>query len=117
MVRRPRAARIVVIAHPDTTSGYALGGAAIVAVRSPDEAQAALERLVAEGERGVIAIEEFLYDQFEDEVHARIERAAAPVVVPLPTGEATAPAHRRARLAEMLQRVIGYQITFEEPSQ
>lgn len=115
MVSRSTAARVVVITHADTAHGFALAGATVITARSAADAQQALERLLAEGERGVVAIDEPFYEEFDAELRGRLEGAATPVVMPLPTGVATTPSQRRARLGQMLQRVIGYQITFEEP--
>jgi vacuolar-type H+-ATPase subunit F/Vma7 len=80
-----------------------------------DDAAAAVSALIAEGERGVIAVYEPFLSRFEPGVRDRLVASVAPVVVPLPSGlEVEADASRRARLAALLRRAVGYHITFGE---
>lgn len=106
--------RFVVVAEPDLGRGFALVGATVISVASADAAQAAVERLLADGERGVIAVHEPFFAEFTDEMHRRLASLAAPVVVELPSGAETTTASRRAKLTAMLQRAIGYSISFGE---
>ena len=115
MTSRAASARLVIITAPDAAAGFRFAGASVVPVTSSDEAQHAVAQVLDEGERGVIAIHEPYYDDFDAQFRRRCDEMVAPIVLPLPMGTAVAASDRRARLTEMLQRVIGYQISFEEP--
>lgn len=111
-MREQRGTRLVVISTPDLVPGFALAGAETIPVESAAEAQQAFDRLLAEGESGVIAVDEGFLDLLDTSpLHAR----SVPVLVALPSGIAGAPSSRRARLADLMQRTIGYQISFAEP--
>lgn len=114
MTSRTASARLVVITLPDHAAGFRFGGASVVTVDSIAEAQQALRELLAEGESGVIAVHEPFYEGFDAEFRHRCDEMVAPIVLPLPTGSPVAASDRKARLTAMLERVIGYQISFEE---
>ena len=114
MTARTASARLVVITLPDQAAGFRFGGASILAAASVEEAEEAVRRVLADGESGVIAVHEPFYEDFEAGFRHRCDEMVAPIVLPLPTGSPTAASDRKARLTAMLQRVIGYQISFEE---
>lgn len=110
--------RLVVVAPPELAGGFRLAGTDTLVAADPDEAAAVLERVLAEGERGVVAVYEPYFLRLAPERRARLEASTSPVVVALPAGlGAEASAERRARLAARLQRAIGFHVTFgeEEP--
>jgi vacuolar-type H+-ATPase subunit F/Vma7 len=108
-------ARVQIVAPGEIAVGFRLAGAA---VHVPDDAvgaAATVRALVDGGERGVIAVYEPWFDALEPAERERLEASVAPVVVPVPSGlVAAGGAARRARLAGLLQRAVGYHITFEE---
>lgn len=107
--------RLVVITPPELSTGFRLGGTATIAVNSTADAQQAVRTLVDEGERGVIAVYEPFFAGFDAEIRSRLEDSVAPVIVTLPSGtEADSEEVRRARLAALMQRAVGYHITFGE---
>lgn len=108
-------ARLRIVTPPELASGFQMGGATVHAVESASDAAHTVEALVAEGERGVIGVYEPWLAEFDRAHRDRLEASVAPVVVAVPSGLLTeAGAARRARLAGLLQRAIGYHITFEE---
>ena len=109
------AARLHVVAPRELAAGFQLGGATVHAADSTGDAADAVDALIAEGERGVIGVYEPWLEEFDHDRRERLETSVAPVVVAVPSGlPSDVGASRRARLAELLQRAIGYHITFEE---
>ena len=67
------------------------------------------------GERGVIGVYGPWFGEFDRAQREQFEGMVAPVVVAVPSGfMIETDEARRARLAGLLQRAIGYHITFEE---
>ncbi len=106
-------ARLIVISPQELAAGFRLAGVDVEVADSGEQAEAAVRDLLRQGERGVIAVYgPFLADMDED-LQRRLRSSVSPVVVELPTGIGTEPDHlRRTRLANRLQRAIGYHITF-----
>jgi vacuolar-type H+-ATPase subunit F/Vma7 len=106
---------LVIVVPPELGAWFRLAGAE---TRIADDARSArlrVEELFEEGERGVVAVYEPFFADFERGDRERLELSVAPVVVPLPSGiGAVGDAGRRARLAARLQRAVGYHVTFGE---
>lgn len=110
--------RVVVVAPPELEAGFRLAGATVLAVATAADAEQAIIDSVEGGELGVIAVYEPFLDEFERGHVDRLLESVSPVVVALPAGIGSeAAAGRRARLAGLLQRAVGYHITFgsDEP--
>lgn len=113
MTARTAAARLVVVAPPELAAGFRLAGVETQVVTDPVEAAALLQRLTAEGERGVVAVYEPYLAALPESRRRLLESSIAPVVVALPSGTAAAgAAGRRALLVSRLQQAVGYRITF-----
>lgn len=109
------ASRFLVVVPDDLAPGFRVAGAAVRAATDPDAAAETVRDLIGGDERGVIAVYEPWFVAFPPALRVRLERSVSPVVVPLPSGlEAEGGEARRARLAELLQRAVGYHITFGE---
>ncbi len=110
-------ARLSIVAPPELAAGFQIGGATVHAVDSATQAADRVESLIAEGERGVIGVYEPWLDEFDRARRERLQMSVAPVVIAVPSGLLTEEGSaRRARLAGLLQRAVGYHITFEERS-
>lgn len=110
-----RTAQLVVVTPPELAPGFRLAGAATRAAVTSEEAQTEVQNLIADGERGVVAVYEPFLSHFPNDVRERLIASVAPVVVPLPSGLAIeGDASRQARLAELLRQAVGYHITFGE---
>jgi vacuolar-type H+-ATPase subunit F/Vma7 len=108
-------ARLRVVAPPEVAVGFLVGGAIVHAADDAPGAAEIVRTLIDEGERGVIAVHEPWFDSFDQSERERLEESVAPVVVAMPSGlGADGGAARKARLASLLRRSIGYHITFEE---
>jgi vacuolar-type H+-ATPase subunit F/Vma7 len=108
-------AQLVVVAPPELAPGFRLAGATAREAATPEQAEAAVRDLIAEGERGVVAVYEPYFTRFPGEVRDRLVASVAPVVVALPSGlTVEGDASRKARLADLLRQAVGYHITFGE---
>jgi vacuolar-type H+-ATPase subunit F/Vma7 len=107
-------ARLTMVVPLDLAFGFRLAGADVVAVASAAEAAEALERLAADPEAGVIGIHAPFFDAIPPAARLRYEDMVAPVVVAVPLGSGEGTGDHQARLASLLQRAIGYRISFGE---
>lgn len=104
---------IVFVVPPELQSGFGLAGAETVTADDGNDAAASVRRLVAGGERALIAVYEPFLAALGDEERDAIEASLDPVVVPLPAGlERYDEDTHRARISAMLSRAVGYHITF-----
>jgi len=111
-------ARLVVVSPTDLAAGFRLAGAATLVSDDPAQAGEVILRLLADGERGVIAVYAPLFEGLDPDFQRRLHASVAPVIVELPTGSgAEDEGARRLRLAERLQNAIGYHVTFSEDDQ
>ena len=112
---KPPAARLTVIVPPELASGFRIAGAEVEASTDPAAIQAGLDSLLREGEPGIVGVYAPYYAALPTAVLDRCERATQPVVIPLPAGQgAGAGATHRARIAALLERAVGYHITFAD---
>lgn len=80
-----------------------------------ERARSALERLMDEGEAGIIAMDAPYFSALDDEMRRRIEKRVKPVIVSLPVGTEGSPPERRSRqIAELIRRAVGIRIAFRE---
>ena len=108
-------ARLVVISPEELVSGFRLAGVDVEVAEDAERAEAVLRDLLRQGEKGVIAVYGPFFADVDQDLQRRLRSSVSPVVVELPTGIGTEPDHvRRTRLADRLQRAIGYHITFGE---
>jgi vacuolar-type H+-ATPase subunit F/Vma7 len=104
--------RLIVVSTDEAAPGYRLAGVATEVVADAKEATRVIADLIADGAEGVIAVEEPLFSAIDARTRRGLEDSANPVIVALPSGAALTGPGRRARLAAMLRRAIGYRITF-----
>jgi vacuolar-type H+-ATPase subunit F/Vma7 len=103
----------MVITSPDLAPGFQLAGVETFAVDGVGEAAAALRRLLAEGEAGLIVIRRAWVDRLDPQLQHLIETSYQPVVMAIPDGRpTTGTAATRRDLADFIRRTIGFQITF-----
>lgn len=106
-------ASLTVVTPADLEPGFRLAGVAVRIAADAVETADAVADLIAEGERGVIAVYEPFLAGVDATRRGQWEASVSPVVVGLPSGLDVEPATgRRARLAGLLQRAVGYHITF-----
>lgn len=105
--------RLIVITTPDLAPGFRLAGATTLLAESPETVAGLLTRLVdVEREDGVIGVHEPFLAGIDGHLRRRLDDLVAPVVVAIPAGDQDRSGWRRGRLADMLQRAVGREITF-----
>lgn len=109
-------ARVLVVTTPDLAAGFRLAGAAVAESATAEVAATVITEAIDRGERGAIAVYEPFLDEMPPETRLAFSASVSPVVVPMPPGLAGAGEGRRARLASLLQRAVGYHISFGEES-
>ena len=108
-------ARLTMIAPPELAVGFRLAGTDVVEADTPVDAADVLGRLAADTEVGVIGVYAPFFDELAPDSRQRWEDSVAPVVIAVPVGAVgTGARDHRARLASLLQRAIGYRISFGE---
>jgi vacuolar-type H+-ATPase subunit F/Vma7 len=108
-------ARLMMVAPPELAAGFRLAGTDVVAVSTPEEAEVVLERLAADPEVGVIGVSSSLLEGIDPAIRTDLEDMVAPVVVGVPSGgTGIGEEAHRARLASLLQRAIGFRISFTD---
>jgi vacuolar-type H+-ATPase subunit F/Vma7 len=102
-----------VVVPPELASGFTIAGADVEDATDATAAGQVLDTLLSAAEPGVVGVYAPFYSALPPAMLERCERAAQPVVIPLPagTGEGGAAVHR-ARIAALLERAVGYHITF-----
>ena len=111
--------RLVVIADPETASGFQLAGVEVVRADDLETATSQLLQLLSDATVGLVAISASLMARLDDGLRRRIENSYRPVVVTLPAGGPTMGfTTRREYLTALMQRAIGFHITFawDDPS-
>lgn len=106
---------LVVITTSELAPGFRLAGARTIAADDPSSAAHELARLIdVDREQGVIAVHEPLLEHLDAPLRRRLARLAVPLVVALPAGTDTGTG-RADRLADLLARAVGYELTFDTP--
>lgn len=73
-----------VVTGPETADGFMLAGVKVDAVRTVAETEARVKAALEEKDCGLLLVDELLLDQVGEPLLRRLERAALPIVVPLP---------------------------------
>jgi len=108
-------ARLIVVSPEELSDGFRLTGVAVEQAETSPVAERIVRDLISSGESGVIAVYRPLFDGFDDDLRRRLKASVSPVVVELPEGVGVEPDElRRSRLADRIQRAIGYHVTFGE---
>ena len=98
-----------VVTGPETADGFRLAGAKVDPVRTAAEAEDRLKAALAEGDCGLLLVDELLLEQVGETLRRRLERAALPIVVPLPMDMQWWREKRgMSYLLRLIRRSIGY---------
>lgn len=104
--------RVTVVVPPELAAGFRLAGVVVEEAADAADAEGILSAMIG-GERGIAGVYAPFHAELDAAMQERCERSTDPIVVPLPAGleRADAAAHR-ARIAAMLERAVGFHITF-----
>ena len=106
--------KAIVITDPETADGFRLAGVDVVEVEDPEEAQERIAVLLDDESAGILAVNESFYDAIDEKTRERIDSIYRPIVIPLPVKETVEmEGERRAYLARLIHRAIGFDITLK----
>ena len=109
--------RVTVLTDADTADGFRLAGAHVVVAESAGSAQRVLAGLMDDESTGIIAVNEAFMAEASERMRRRIESSYRPIVVSLPVHETiSVTPDRLARLARLIRRAIGFDITLRRSS-
>lgn len=106
--------RLVVITCPELLPGFQLAGVEAYSVEDAQAAQELIDPWLEKGEVGLLAIDEGILNDMERTYTERLEAAdhlpfiSIPGCAPMDPGTT-----RKHRIAEMIRRATGFQITFK----
>lgn len=103
----------MVIASRGLSAGFALAGVPVFEVRDGAEAAKQIERLIDDQNAGVVIIDEPLYRDIPEEIRRSFQRAALPVVIPVPGPDWTTETSAHDYIVEILRRAIGYRVRLQ----
>lgn len=102
----------IVITDPETADGFRLAGVSVVEVENADEAREKIKVLLDDPHAGILAVNESFYNAIDEKTREKIDSIYRPIVIPLPIKESVEMAgERRAYLARLIHRAIGFDIT------
>ena len=99
-----------VVCAPGVMPGFALAGVAGEPVSREAEVVPVLQEVMRRRDVGVVLLQEDLYESLPSDIRAKVDRSAAPVVVPFPGPAWTGMATAEERVIELLRRAIGYRV-------
>lgn len=105
--------RLVVIASPGLSAGFALAGVPVFEASSGVDAAQRIDTLADSQNVGVIIIDEPLYRDIPDDTRRVLEGAALPVVIPVPGPDWTTESSAHEYIVEILRRAIGYRVRLQ----
>jgi V/A-type H+-transporting ATPase subunit F len=106
--------KVIVLTDPETADGFRLAGVDVFEVETPAEATREVSRLLEDPKTGILAINEAFFMGLDERIQKRIESTYRPIVVSLPIKEKLgAVGERRAFLARLVHRAVGFDVTLK----
>lgn len=99
-----------IVCRPEFSAGFALAG---LRVETADDAAAAAEtvrRLAADPRTGVVLVDEALYSALPRDLIGRLDRAALPILAPVPGPRWDERRAAEAYVMDILRQAIGYRV-------
>ena len=104
--------KAIVITDPETADGFRLAGVGVVEVENADEAREKIKGFLDDPDAGILAVNESFYNAIDEKTQEKIDSVYRPIVIPMPIKESVEMAgERRAYLARLIHRAIGFDIT------
>ena len=105
--------RLLLITRPELQTGFQLAGVQAFAAENGAETGTLIRRWLHAGETGLLAIDEVLFVQLDEDTRQEMDGAEELPYLALPCGETAAAAvSAEYFVAEMIRRTIGFQLTF-----
>ncbi len=111
--------RLLVITRDELVPGFQLAGVDTFGARDVETAQELIERWMAAGEKGLLAIDDGLLERMDPAFLKRLDSYEAMPHLAIPGGRPLGPEASRAyRITQLIRRAIGFHITFKgEPGE
>ena len=108
---------LLVVTRPALVTGFRLAGVKAFGVEDVESAQELIDSWLDAGEAGLLAIDDGLLERMDPAFIKRLNAAEHLPHLAIPGGRALGrEASRRHRIAEIIRRAIGFQITFRGES-
>lgn len=107
------ARRLLVVAGPGSSAGFALAGVRVIEAADASEAATQLERLLNDPDAGVVVVDDSLYRELPEELRRNLQSSAQPVVIPIPGPDWTSESTAHEYIVEILRRAIGYRVRLQ----
>lgn len=102
------------IVGPVLANGFRLAGLTVDEATSAPQAAALLDRLAQRPDAGVILMQQDWFDLLPDAQRRTLDRAAVPVIVPIPAADwAGGRGSAEEYILDLLQRAIGYRVRLQ----
>lgn len=107
--------RLLILTLPESVSGFHLAGIDAYAAETGQQAQSQIEKWLAAGEQGLLAVDEALFVEFDAAFRKRLAAGSQLPLVVLPNGRPVGPEIiGRQRIVDLLREAIGFHITFQD---
>lgn len=101
------------IVLPSIAAGYQLAGADVVTAETAAEAERLLSRWMADGEEGLVAVDERLAGGVDPALRRRLDAYGRLPLLPIPSGEPVPPElSTHMRIADLIREAVGFHISF-----
>ena len=107
------ARRLLVVAAPGSSAGFALAGVPVIEAADASEDAARMERLLNDPDAGVVVVDDSLYRDLPEELRRHLQSSAQPVVIPIPGPDWTSESTAHEYIVEILRRAIGYRVRLQ----
>jgi vacuolar-type H+-ATPase subunit F/Vma7 len=106
--------QLFVVTRPSLVPGFQLAGVDAHGVEDVESAQALIEKWMTAGETGLLAIDDGLLALMDADFLKRLASSEHLPYLAIPGGKPLGPeASQRYRIAALIQRAIGFHITFK----
>jgi vacuolar-type H+-ATPase subunit F/Vma7 len=107
--------RLFIVTLPETVTGFHLAGIDAYSAGSAVQAQSQIEKWLAAGEQGLLAVDESLYVQFDPAFQKRLSGGDRLPLIVMPSGRPVGPEITgRQHIADLIREAIGFHITFQD---
>lgn len=102
--------RVRALTRPTLAAGFELAGLSVIRAATGGAAAEVVRRLAADGEVGIVLVDDGLYRALPHELLTRLDRQALPIIVPVPAPVWDARREAEAYILEILRQAIGYRV-------
>lgn len=102
--------KIRVVSRAALAPGFALAGLAVRRADDATSAAAAIRHWASDADVGIVLVDDALYRALPRDLVAKLDRAALPVIAPVPAPRWDERSEAEAYVLEILRQAIGYRV-------